>query len=163
MYRLSKSTCASQFTWQKVLIGLRKGPSRNKRFRHTLQICVFSGSVIGWWSKLRAAHPYPTQSWVPPGHDEKPSHTKIDMNWFMVAQLRYGHMWPNWPHWNLCKLAWFITVWNQASLHWFQLMGLIRYSCGHILGHHEPIPTKFGLWMFFIMLHGNMVSKTLKC
>ena len=27
-------------------------------------------------------------------------------------------------------------------------MGLIRYSCGHISGPHEPIPTKFGLWMF---------------
>ena len=34
---------------------------------------------------------------------------------------------------------------------------------GHILGPNEPIPTKFGLWMFFIMLHRYMVSKTLKC
>ena len=42
-------------------------------------------------------------------------------------------------------------------------MGLIRYSCGHISGPHEPIPTKFGLWMFFIMLHRYMVSRTLKC
>ena len=41
-------------------------------------------------------------------------------------------------------------------------MGLIRYSCGHISGPHEPIPTKFGLWMFFIMLHRYMVSKMLK-
>ena len=31
------------------------------------------------------------------------------------------------------------------------------------LGPHEPIPTKFGLWMFFIMLHQYMVSETLKC
>ena len=42
-------------------------------------------------------------------------------------------------------------------------MGLIRYSCDHILGPHQPIPTKFGLWMFLIMLHRYMVSKTLKC
>ena len=43
-------------------------------------------------------------------------------------------------------------------------VGLIRYSCGHISGPHEPIPTKFGLWMFSsIMLHQYMVSKTLKC
>ena len=42
-------------------------------------------------------------------------------------------------------------------------MGLIRYACCHISGHHEPIPTKFGLWIFFIMLHRYMVSKTLKC
>ena len=41
-------------------------------------------------------------------------------------------------------------------------MGLIRYSCGHISSPHEPIPTQFGLWMFFIMLHRYMVSKTLK-
>ena len=27
-------------------------------------------------------------------------------------------------------------------------MALIRYSCGHILGPHKPIPTKFGLWRF---------------
>ena len=41
-------------------------------------------------------------------------------------------------------------------------MGLIRYSCGHISGPHEAIPTQFGLWMFFIMLHRYMISKTLK-
>ena len=35
-------------------------------FSCRLQICTFSGLVIGWWSKLRAAHPYPTQSWVLP-------------------------------------------------------------------------------------------------
>ena len=38
-----------------------------------------------------------------------------------------------------------------------------RYSCGYILGPHEPIPTKFGLWMSFIMLHWYMVSKMLEC
>ena len=42
-------------------------------------------------------------------------------------------------------------------------IGLIRYSCGHISGHHESIPTKFALWMFFIMLHRYIVSKTRKC
>ena len=42
-------------------------------------------------------------------------------------------------------------------------MGLIRYSCGHILGHHEPIHVKFGVWRFFIMLYRNMVMKMLKC
>ena len=42
-------------------------------------------------------------------------------------------------------------------------MGLIRYSCSRISVPHEPIPTKFGLWMFFIMLHRYMVSKMLKC
>ena len=31
-----------------------------------MQFRVFSGLVIGWWSKLQAAPPYPTQSWVPP-------------------------------------------------------------------------------------------------
>ena len=43
-------------------------------------------------------------------------------------------------------------------------MGLIRYSCGHILGHHEPIHVKFGVWRFFIMLYQNMkkIMKMLK-
>ena len=31
-----------------------------------MEICILSGLVIGWWSKFWAAHPYPTQSWVPP-------------------------------------------------------------------------------------------------
>ena len=44
----------------------KKGPTRNEWFRHRSQICVSFGLVIGWWSKLRATHPYPTQSWVPP-------------------------------------------------------------------------------------------------
>ena len=54
-----------------MLLGLRKDPSRNKWFRYRLQICVFSGLVIEWWSKLQAAHPYPIQSWVspPPGSE----------------------------------------------------------------------------------------------
>ena len=37
-------------------------------------------------------------------------------------------------------------------------MGLIRYSCCHISGPHELIPTKFGLWMFFIILNAVMSS-----
>ena len=65
-YRLSKSTYASRFTWQKVLICLKKGPSRNKWLRHRLKIFVFSGLVIGWWLKLWAGHQYPIQIWVPP-------------------------------------------------------------------------------------------------
>ena len=34
-------------------------------------------------------------------------------------------------------------------------MGLIVvwYSCGHISALREPIPTKFGLWMYLIMFH----------
>ena len=42
-------------------------------------------------------------------------------------------------------------------------MGLIRYSCGHISGLHEPIHVKFGVWGFFIMFYRNIVMKMLKC
>ena len=42
-------------------------------------------------------------------------------------------------------------------------MGLIRYSCSHISGHHEPIHVKSGVWGFLIMLYKNMVMKMLKC
>ena len=52
-------------------------------------------------------------------HDEEPSHTKFDMNWFMVARDMVAWI-PNYPNWKQCKLAWFITVWNQVNLHWFQ-------------------------------------------
>ena len=38
-------------------------------------------------------------------------------------------------------------------------MGLIWYSCGHISSPHEPIPTKFGVWRFYIMLYRNMKKK----
>ena len=44
-------------------------------------------------------------------------------------------------------------------------MGLIRYSCSHILGHHESIHVKFGVWGFFIMFYWNikiLVMKMLK-
>ena len=49
----------------------------------------------------------------------KNPHTKFAMNWFMVARDMAAWI-PNEPHWNKCKLAWFITVWNRANLHWFQ-------------------------------------------
>ena len=42
-------------------------------------------------------------------------------------------------------------------------MKIIRYSCGHISGHHEPIHVKFGVWGFFIMFYWNIVMKMLKC
>ena len=42
-------------------------------------------------------------------------------------------------------------------------MRLIRYSCRHISGPHEPIYVKFGVWGFFIMFYWNMVMKMLKC
>ena len=42
-------------------------------------------------------------------------------------------------------------------------MGVIRYSCGHISGYHEPIHVKFGVWGFFIMFYWNIVMKMLKC
>ena len=42
-------------------------------------------------------------------------------------------------------------------------IGIITYSFGHISDPHEPIPTKFELWKFFIMLYRYMVFKTMKC
>ena len=41
-------------------------------------------------------------------------------------------------------------------------MGLIRYSCGHISGHREPIHVKF-VWGVFITFYWNMVVKILEC
>ena len=60
-----------------------------------------------------------------------------------------------------------IGSWGQNSYEPGQFtlisMGLIRYSCSHISGHHEPIHVKFGVWGFFIMFYWNIVMKMLKC
>ena len=74
-----------------------------------------------------------------------------------------GSWWPKiWPHEYLISPIEISVNWpgsyNCLEPGQFTLisMGLIRYSCGHIFGHHEPIPTKFGVWRFFIMLYRNM-------
>ena len=90
-------------------------------------------------------------------HDEKPPHTKFGVNWFMVAQdmAAWIQISPieisvNWPgSYNCLEPGQFTLI----------SMGLILYSCGHILGPHEPIPTKFVVWRFFIMLYRNMKKK----
>ena len=73
---------------------------------------------------------------------------------------------PNKPHWNQCKLAWFQTSYEPGQFTLIS-MGLIRYTCGHISGHHEPnscqIHVKFGVWGFSITFYWNMVMKMLKC
>ena len=80
-----------------------------------------------------------------------------------------GSWWPEiWPHEYLMSPIEISVNWPGSKQLWTRPIytdfnGLIRYSCGHISGSHEPILTKFGLWMFFIMLHRYMVSKTLKC
>ena len=52
---------------------------------------------------------------------------------------------------------------NQANLFTLNSMGLIRYSCGHILG--PPWTDSCQIWCVevFIMLYQNMVMKMLKC
>ena len=80
-----------------------------------------------------------------------------------------GSWWPEiWPHEYLISPIEISVNWPGSKQLWTRPIftdfnGLIRYSCSHISGSHEPIPTKFGLWMFFIMLHRYIISKTLKC
>ena len=73
-------------------------------------------------------------------HDEKHPQPKLGGNRFMGARNSYEP--------------------GQFTL---ISMGLIRYSCGHISDHHEPIHIKFGVWGFFIMFYWNIVMKMLKC
>ena len=69
-----------------------------------------------------------------------------------------------WPHKYLLSPIEISVNWpGSKQLFTLISMGLIRYSCGHIFGHHEPIHVKFGVWRFFIMLYRNMVIKMLKC
>ena len=44
-----------------------------------------------------------------------------------------------WPHEYLISSTEISVNWPGFS------MGLIRYSCGHISGYHEPIHVKFGV------------------
>ena len=80
-----------------------------------------------------------------------------------------GSWWPEiWPYKYLISPIEISVNWPGSKQLWTRpiytdFTGLIRYSCSHISGPHESIPTKFGLWMFFIMLYRYMVSKTLKC
>ena len=80
-----------------------------------------------------------------------------------------GIWWPEiWPHEFLISPIEMSANWPGSQLFgtrpvYTDFNGANRYSCGHISGPHEPIPTKFGLWMFFIILHWYLVSKTLKC
>ena len=77
-------------------------------------------------------------------HDEK---HRINAN-----LVEIGSWWPEiWPHEYLISpieisvnWAWFITGMNQGQFTLIS-MGLIRYSCAHISGHHEPIHVKFGM------------------
>ena len=72
-----------------------------------------------------------------------------------------------WPHEYLISPIKISVNWPGSSYEPGQFtlisVGLIRYSCGHISGHHEPIHVKFGVWGFFIMFYWNMVMKMLKC
>ena len=96
-------------------------------------------------------------------HDEKHPQPKFGGNRFMEAEI--------WPHEYLQNVYSPIEIsvnWPGSKPGQFTLisMGLIRYACGHILGHHEPIHVKFGAWRFFVMLYRNMkkkIMKMLKC
>ena len=57
-------------------------------------------------------------------HDEKHPQPKFGVNRFMGA--------------------WDMAAWTGPIYTHFN--GLIRYSCSHISGHHEPIHVKFGVW-----------------
>ena len=90
-------------------------------------------------------------------HDEKPSHTKFDVNWFMVAQDLVAWIPSQW------KLDWFITLFGTRPIYTDFNGANYVFMRPYLRGAHELIPTKFELWMFFIMLHQYMVSKTLEC
>ena len=95
--------------------------------------------------------------------------------WSMMKNIRspnwvgFGSWGPEiWPHEYLISPTEISVNWPGSKQLWTRpiytiSMGLIRYSCGHISGHHEPIHVKFGVWGFFIMFYWNIVMKMLKC
>ena len=63
---------------------------------------------------------------------------------------RYGGMNTYLAPFKSVYLAWFQTVMSQAKFTLIS-MGLIRYSCGNILGHHEPIHVQ--IWCVKVFHH----------
>ena len=60
-----------------------------------------------------------------------------------------------WPHEYLISPIEISVNWSGSKQLWTRPIytdfnGLIRYSCGYISGHHEPIHVKFGVWGFFL-------------
>ena len=68
-----------------------------------------------------------------------------------------------WPHEYLISPIEISANWPGSKQFKLISMGLIRYSWGHILGHHDPIHVKFGVCGVFIMFFWNMVMKRLRC
>ena len=68
-------------------------------------------------------------------HDEKHPQPKFGGNQFMGA-------------WDMA--AW-IPITSPIEISVNFSVGLIRYTCSHISGPHEPIHVKLGVWLFFII------------
>ena len=120
-YRLSKIIYVSQFAWQKALIGLKKVRSKNKQFTYGLQIYVFSGLLMGWWSKLRAARQYPTHIWVPPPrgdgtHAWSLSYGKLHRHRIIKQQQPRGQTTEG--QWNNQRTLW--SVLRARSSNWWR-------------------------------------------
>ena len=116
-----------------------------KRWRHKNFVCIsaFWIPCLGgaWWKTSTA------QIWWESVHGGP----EICPHEYLLSPIEISVNWPG------------SNSYEPGQLFTLISMGLIRYSCGHILGHHEPIHVKFGVWRFFIMLYRNMVMKMLKC
>ena len=78
--------------------------------------------------------------------------------WNMIKKIHspnlvlIGSWWPEiWTHEYLISPIEISVNWPGSKELWTWpitriSMGLIRYSCGHISGHHEPIHVKFDVW-----------------
>ena len=106
----------------------KKVPSKNKWFRFRLQFCFFSGLVIGWWSKLRAAPPYPNRIWVPSWWVSVVGTTRsgslASMPWTGKFVCRKGfccRLVAEKLGSSLCQKEW-ITKWKGGT--WFELCAL---------------------------------------
>ena len=88
-------------------------------------------------------------------------YTKLYINRFMVARDIWLHEYLISPI--ECCVNWPESLLLGTRLFTLISIGLIRYSCSHFSGPHEPISTKFRLWRFFIMLYLYMVFKMLQC
>ena len=102
--------------------------------------------------------------WIPCIGGERGKTTTAQIWWESV----HGAKEKIWPHEYLISHTEISINWPGSKQLWTRPIytdfnGLIRYSWGHISGHHEPIHVKFGVWRFFIMFYWNTVMKVLIC
>ena len=107
--------------------------------------CISAFWIMYWWSIIKNIHS-PNLVGICSWEREIWPHE------YIISPIEISVNWPGF------KQLWTRPIYTRFN------GDIIRYSCSHIWGHHEPIHVKFGVWWgFCIMFYWNMIMKMLKC